>query len=141
MKGGIVIEKRIIIIVFFALLAVVILLVYFGQRSAGLNGLYSGTLEATQAELSFQVAGRVLDLLWHLEAIRRVLDLLWHLEAIRDVHQILDALRKNATQETLTNRKYSKVFHIYEKLTERAIGNHLGDVVFNPEDDKTKERN
>ncbi len=44
---------------------------------------------------------------------------------------------KNATQETLSNRKYSKVFHIYEKLTERTIGNHLGDVVFNPEDDKT----
>jgi hypothetical protein len=44
---------------------------------------------------------------------------------------------KNATQETLTNRKYRKVFHIYEKLTERTIGNHLGDVIFNPEEDKT----
>jgi hypothetical protein len=44
---------------------------------------------------------------------------------------------KNATQETLTNREYSKVFHIYEKLTERTIGRHLGDVVFNPEEDKT----
>ena len=62
MKGGIVLKKRIIIIVFFALLAVVILLVYFGQRSARLNELYSGTLEATQAELSFQAAGRALDL-------------------------------------------------------------------------------
>ena len=44
---------------------------------------------------------------------------------------------KNATQETLTNRKYSKVFHIYEKLTEKTIGNHIGDVVFNPEEDNT----
>jgi len=44
---------------------------------------------------------------------------------------------RNATQETLTNRQYKKVFHIYEKLTERTIGNHLGDVVFNPEDNKT----
>lgn len=53
-------KKRIIIIAFFALLLIVILLVYFGQRSARLNGLYySGTLEATQAELSFQAAGRV----------------------------------------------------------------------------------
>jgi hypothetical protein len=44
---------------------------------------------------------------------------------------------KNASQETLTNRKYTKVFHIYEKLTERTIGNHLGDVMYNPEEDKT----
>ena len=44
---------------------------------------------------------------------------------------------RNATQETLTNRKYKKVFHIYEKLTERNIGNHLGDVIFNSEEDKT----
>ena len=44
---------------------------------------------------------------------------------------------RNATQETLANRKYKKVFHIYEKLTERTIGNHLGDVIFIPEQDKT----
>ena len=44
---------------------------------------------------------------------------------------------RNVTQETLTNRKYKKVFHIYEKLTERTIGNHLGDVIFNSEEDKT----
>jgi len=44
---------------------------------------------------------------------------------------------RNATQETLTNRKYKKVFHIYEKLTERSIGNHLGDVIFNSDEDKT----
>lgn len=53
-------KKRIIIIAFFTLLLVVILLVYFGQRSARLSELdYSGTLEATQSELSFQAAGRV----------------------------------------------------------------------------------
>ena len=45
------------------MLALVILLVYFGQRSARLKELYySGTLEATQAELSFQVSGKVTDL-------------------------------------------------------------------------------
>ena len=56
-------RKRIIIIAFFSLLVVVFLLVYLGQRSARLKQLYySGTLEATQAELSFQVTGRVLDL-------------------------------------------------------------------------------
>jgi len=44
---------------------------------------------------------------------------------------------RNATQETLTNRKYKKVFHIYEKLNERNLGNHHGDVIFNSEEDKT----
>jgi HlyD family secretion protein len=58
--GGIALKKRIIIIAFFSLFAVVILLVYFGQRSSGSKDLdYSGTLEATQAELSFQVTGKV----------------------------------------------------------------------------------
>ena len=55
-------KKRIIIIAFFALLLFVILLVYLGQRSARMSDLYSGTLEATQAELSFQVSGRIMDL-------------------------------------------------------------------------------
>ena len=56
-------KKRIIMIAFFSLLFVVFLLVYLGQRSARLKGLYySGTLEATQAELSFQASGRVIDL-------------------------------------------------------------------------------
>jgi HlyD family secretion protein len=55
-------KKRIIIIAFFALLAVVILLVYIGQRSERSNALeYSGTIEATESKLSFQVAGRVLN--------------------------------------------------------------------------------
>jgi len=44
---------------------------------------------------------------------------------------------RNSTQETLINRKYKKIFHIYEKLTERSIGSHLGDVIFNPKEDKT----
>ena len=61
--GGLTLKKRIIIIAFFSLLVVVLLLVYFGQRSARLEELYySGTLEATEAELSFQVSGRVADL-------------------------------------------------------------------------------
>lgn len=63
MKGGVVLKKRIIMIVFFSLLFVVFLLVYLGQRSARLKELYySGTLEATQADLSFQVSGRIIDI-------------------------------------------------------------------------------
>lgn len=57
-------KKRIIIIAFFSLLIIVSLFVYFGQRSKRLGELYySGTIEATQAELSFQVNGRVAEVL------------------------------------------------------------------------------
>jgi HlyD family secretion protein len=56
-------KKKIIIIAFCVLLALVALLVYLGQRSERQKGLYySGTLEATEAELSFQVSGRVVSL-------------------------------------------------------------------------------
>jgi HlyD family secretion protein len=56
-------KKKIIMIAFCALLATVALLVYSGQRSERQKGLYySGTLEATEAELSFQVSGRVVSL-------------------------------------------------------------------------------
>ena len=57
-------EKRNIIIAFLVLIFGVSLLVFSGQcaRRAG-KLYYSGTLEATQAELSFQVSGRVVDIL------------------------------------------------------------------------------
>jgi HlyD family secretion protein len=57
-------KKRIIIIAFLALLAVVVFFVYIGQRSARSRALeYSGTVEATESQLSFQVVGRVLNVL------------------------------------------------------------------------------
>jgi HlyD family secretion protein len=57
-------KKRFIIMAFLALLVVVILLVYFGQRSERSKVLeYSGTIEATRSQLSFQVAGRILNVL------------------------------------------------------------------------------
>lgn len=57
-------KKRMIIIAFFSLLIIVSLFVYFGQRSKRLGELYySGTIEATQADLSFQVTGRVAEVL------------------------------------------------------------------------------
>lgn len=60
--GDVSLKKRVIIIVFLALLLGVGLLVYLGQRNNRLSELYySGTLEATQAGLSFQVSGRVAD--------------------------------------------------------------------------------
>lgn len=53
-------KKRIIIIVFIALFITAGLLVYWGQKNNQQKELYySGTIETTQANLSFQVAGRV----------------------------------------------------------------------------------
>ena len=53
-------KKRIIIIVFIILFVTVGVLVYIGQKNNREKGLYySGTIETTQANLSFQVPGRV----------------------------------------------------------------------------------
>jgi HlyD family secretion protein len=53
-------KKRIVIIVFIILFVTVGLLVYFGQINNQQKELsYSGTIETTQAKLSFQVPGRV----------------------------------------------------------------------------------
>ena len=53
-------KKRIIIIVFIILFLTVGVLVYVGQKNNRQKGLfYSGTIDTTQAKLSFQVAGRV----------------------------------------------------------------------------------
>jgi len=53
-------KKRLILIVFLVLVFGVGALVYWGQRSERTAELYySGTIEATQANLAFQVSGRV----------------------------------------------------------------------------------
>ncbi|MBA4396567.1 MAG: hemolysin secretion protein D [Syntrophus sp. (in: bacteria)] len=55
-----ILKKRIIIAAFMVLLIGVGLLVYFGQQTAQKGELYySGTIEATQANLAFQTSGRV----------------------------------------------------------------------------------
>ncbi|UCF89979.1 MAG: biotin/lipoyl-binding protein, partial [Desulfobacterales bacterium] len=57
-------KKRLILIVFLALLLGVGALVYWGQHQERSSELYySGTIEATQANLAFQVNGRVQDVL------------------------------------------------------------------------------
>lgn len=54
-------KKRIVIVVFLILLIGTGLFVYFGQRQNRQAELsYSGTIEATQANLAFQASGRVL---------------------------------------------------------------------------------
>ena len=53
-------KKRLILVVFLVLLFGVGAMVYWGQRAERLAELYySGTIEATQANLAFQVNGRV----------------------------------------------------------------------------------
>jgi HlyD family secretion protein len=53
-------NKRLILVVFLVLLFGVGAMVYWGQRTERLAELYySGTIEATQANLAFQVSGRV----------------------------------------------------------------------------------
>ena len=57
-------RKRIIVVTFLVLFIGVGSLVYFGQRKVHTEELYySGTIEATQSELSFQVNGRVVSVL------------------------------------------------------------------------------
>lgn len=54
---------KIIITVFFALLIIVTLSVFLGKGCGNSNGmLYSGTIEATQSDISFQVPGRVFEI-------------------------------------------------------------------------------
>lgn len=57
-------KKRIIAAVFIILFVTVGFLVYYGQKNNREQGLYySGTIETTQAKLSFQIPGRVANVL------------------------------------------------------------------------------
>lgn len=56
-------KKRVIIVVFLILFVGVASFVYFGQRKVQTEDLYySGTIEATTSELSFQISGRVVNI-------------------------------------------------------------------------------
>lgn len=59
-SGGMTVKKRIIIGIFLALFVGIGLVVFFGQQKAQKSELYySGTIEATEANLAFQVSGCV----------------------------------------------------------------------------------
>lgn len=54
-------KKRIVIMIFIALLVLVSVLVYYAQRRAGSGEMYySGTIEAIESNLAFQVSGNVI---------------------------------------------------------------------------------
>ncbi|UCG67155.1 MAG: efflux RND transporter periplasmic adaptor subunit [Deltaproteobacteria bacterium] len=56
-------KKRLVIIIFFVLLFGVGIFVYLGQRNAQVTELYySGTIEARNAQLAFQVSGRIVEI-------------------------------------------------------------------------------
>ncbi|MBW1714536.1 MAG: efflux RND transporter periplasmic adaptor subunit [Deltaproteobacteria bacterium] len=57
-------RKRLVIIIFFVLFFGVGVFVYLGQRDAQVTELYySGTIEARNAQLAFQISGRVVEVL------------------------------------------------------------------------------
>jgi HlyD family secretion protein len=59
-RWGVELKKRLILVIFLILLFGVSALVYWGQRSERIAELYySGTIDATQANLAFQASGRV----------------------------------------------------------------------------------
>jgi len=58
------VRKRLVIIIFFVLFFGVGVFVYLGQRDAQVTELYySGTIEARNAQLAFQISGRVVEVL------------------------------------------------------------------------------
>jgi HlyD family secretion protein len=58
------VRKRLVIIIFFLLLFGVGIFVYLGQQNVQFRELYySGTIEARNAELAFQVSGRIIETL------------------------------------------------------------------------------
>jgi len=62
--GGMGVRKRLVIIIFFVLFFGVGVFVYLGQRDAQVTELYySGTIEARNAQLAFQISGRVVEVL------------------------------------------------------------------------------
>ncbi|MDB9822210.1 efflux RND transporter periplasmic adaptor subunit [Deltaproteobacteria bacterium] len=121
-------KKRIIIIAFFSLLFIVITLVYIGQRNARLKVLYySGSLEATQAELSFQTSGKVVNVLVDEgESVKKdqILALLDKSEFQAGYEQVkanLDASRKNLQQAELTLDIYRKILPVEVERAEAGV--------------------
>ena len=99
-------KKRLILVVFLVLLFGVGAMVYWGQRAERLAELYySGTIEATQANLAFQVNGRVRDVFFDEGQVVEKKQLLAELEqeefnARRDRAQS-DLMRSQAGQKQL----------------------------------------
>ena len=121
-------KKRIIIIVFLALLIAVSSLVYFGQRKNQIEDLYySGTVEARQANLSFQASGRVAEVYvdegqWvEKDQILALLDQSESLAHLEQAKANLEVSKKSFEQLELANEILRKTLPIDVKRAEAGV--------------------
>ncbi|MBN2061096.1 MAG: efflux RND transporter periplasmic adaptor subunit [Deltaproteobacteria bacterium] len=121
-------KKKIIILVFLILLFGVSALVYFGQRKEQLKEVYySGTIEATQADLAFQINGRVVDVFVDEgEAVKKgqdlaVLNRSELQERYEQARANLETSRKNLEQVRLTAEVQEKALPVEVKRAEAAV--------------------
>jgi len=122
------VKKRIIIIVFLVLLFGVSYLVYFGQKKERLKEqYYSGTIEARQAGLSFQISGRIIDVL--VDAGQSVeknqilanLDQSEFLVLCEQAKANLETSNKNLQQMDLTLEIYKKTLPVEVERAEAGV--------------------
>lgn len=114
-------KRRIIIIVFIALFVSVGLFVYWGQKKNRAGELfYSGTIEATQAKLSFQVPGRVAQVNFREGQSVKQGELIAELERaeLQARYAQASALVKSAS-DTLTNAR--KNYERFEELFKKGV--------------------
>jgi len=114
-------KRRIIIIVFIALFVSVGLFVYWGQKKNRAGELfYSGTIEATQAKLSFQVPGRVAQVNFREGQNVKQGELIAELERaeLQARYAQASALVKSAS-DTLTNAR--KNYERFEELFKKGV--------------------
>lgn len=137
-------QKRIIILSFISLLLVVSILVYFGQRKAKLKELYySGTIEATQAELAFQTGGRVVNVLVDEGHSVKKDQILAEL-ALSEYRTRYEEAKANLERATKNLRQLKTMLEIYQKTlpaeVERAKASVLSDKDIMEEARKNKQR-
>ncbi len=108
-------KKRIAVIIFLLLLSGVGLLVYRGQRELKQRDLYySGTIEATSANLSFQAGGRVTHVFAREgQAVSRGQVLAELDRAENEVH--FDQVRANLDKARQQQRQLETVLDVYKK--------------------------
>jgi HlyD family secretion protein len=121
-------KKRIIVIVFLVLLFGVSSLVYFGQRNRlSKEHFYSGTIEAKQADLSFQTSGRVVEALAdegqlvEEGQLLAILDQSSFLAAYEQANANLETSKKNLQQVELALEINRKILPVEVERAEAGV--------------------
>ena len=110
-------KKRLILIVFAVLLLGVGILVYWGQRNERIAELYySGTIEATQANLAFQVSGRVSEVFFDEGQVVKKNQLLAVLE-----QEEFNARRDQAQSDLIRSRENLKQLETLLELNRKVL--------------------